>query len=131
MTRVLALLTAILLSGGIARAASSDMITGVFKGTWCGYRATFNVDWKEDGKWIFHGTLYFPDYHQTDELWIEQYDDDSLRMSRTLPGGRKQSAQVPPPVDHPGADGGFWQFSTKQTGGPDCNKKRTAFSIPD
>lgn len=118
-----------------AAAELSDMRPGTFAGIWCGYQAEFRVSSQESGKWIFHGTVFFPEYDQADELWIEQYDDQSLRMTRTLGDntgakGRKQMTQTRPPLLRSGNNGDYALYESESTGGIDCENRKTRMMVP-
>jgi hypothetical protein len=80
----------------LAHADPNDMRTGVFKGYWCGYSAEYHVDSKDDGdRWVFHGRLTFYEYPGlADELWIEQYGNNAMRMIRYLSGEQEGATQV-------------------------------------
>jgi hypothetical protein len=119
----------------VAAAELSDMRTGTFQGIWCGYQAEFRVRSKEQGEWIFHGHVFFPEYDQQDELWIEQYSDQSLRMTRTLgqgsgATGKKQMAQTLPPKLNNSDNGSYALYQSEFTGGIDCEGRRTRMLVP-
>jgi hypothetical protein len=97
------LLLAVLIFGlGAASSAfaGTDMLIGSFAGKWCNYDARFDIETKETGRWIFRGRILIHETGQYDPVWIEQYDDDSLRIIRYLQGanlGQTQVVQTHPP----------------------------------
>lgn len=130
-------LASILLATSTASFAAelSDMRRGTFSGIWCGYQAEFRVTSQDSGTWIFRGTVFFPEYDQADELFIEQYSDQSLRMTRTLGAntgaeGRKQMAQTHPPQLNSGGNGDYALYESESTGGIDCENRRTRITVP-
>ncbi|WP_375449393.1 hypothetical protein [uncultured Devosia sp.] len=115
-----------------AHAADSDLKTGQYEGTWCGYSAVFDIAVKERRRWVFHGKIVFPTYDNlADELWIEQYEDQSLRMIRYLSGtqeGWTQVIQTFAPEMH-GSEAGYAPtFTVERANGPDCEGKPTQFT---
>ncbi len=78
----------------------SDLRVGNFGYQWCNYGATFQIQSKEPDKWVFHGKILIQETGQYDRLWIEQYEDNSLRIIRYLSGahnGETQVVQTHPP----------------------------------
>ena len=56
---------------------------------------------------------------QFDELWVEQYQDNSLRMIRTLQGtetGQTQTVQTNPPQEKVSDDGAHYALFTSNRG---------------
>jgi len=83
-----------------AFAGEYDLQVGTYSGTWCNYAAKFHIESREGTDWIFRGHILIKKTGQYDNLWIEQYQDNSLRMIRYLTGahsGQTQVVQTYPP----------------------------------
>jgi hypothetical protein len=116
----------------VARAQSADLRLGTFGREWCGYAAAFNIESKEPDRWVFHGHVSFAHFPDVDELWIEQYEDDSLRMIRYLSGsqtGMVQTVQTHPPKFLKNSV----NFEKVTSYGPDCEgaAKGAELALPD
>jgi hypothetical protein len=88
---------AFVLSSPVAVAdKGTDLHAGSFDATWCNYKATIDIESKESGKWVFHGHIRIKQTDQYDVLWVEQYQDNSLRMiryPRALKAARRKSSR--------------------------------------
>lgn len=134
--KVLALGVVLLAASGgasLAENRDADVRIGSYKGTWCGYPAIISIESKEKKKWVFHGSLIFPTYNNlSDELWVEQYGDDSLRMIRYLSGtqqGLTQVVQTKIPVMYNIGGVQTPHFTVERADGPDCEGKPTGFYL--
>ena len=99
-------------------AAEHDLRKGKFVGNWCGYDASFTIV-KQNG-WKFEGTIFIKATGQTDRIKIEQFDDNHLRIVRSLSGeqtGRTQTVVTYPPetITHNGAT--YVNFKVKSASG--------------
>ena len=86
----------------VAVADTADMHLGT-NGTWCNYPARFDIQNRDGDSWVFHGRILIKETGQYDELWLEQYDNNSPRMIRYLGGdttetGDVQTVQTAPPT---------------------------------
>lgn len=109
----------LLATSPVAHAADGDLRLGTFDGVWCGYGATFHIERQDANSWVFHGHVSFDEHPDFDELWIEQYEDNSLRMIRYLSGeatGMTQTVQTHPPDFQVSGVA----FTKQQSYGPDC-----------
>lgn len=100
MRRFAVAMVLIAIASVAARAAIGDFRVGSFGGTWCNSTARFDIDSREGGRWIFHGRVLIVSTGEYDQLWVEQYSDNSLRIIRYLSGGntgRTQVVQTSPP----------------------------------
>jgi hypothetical protein len=117
----------------VALADVPDLHTGSFDGRWCNYDATVNIESKETGKWVFHGHILIKATGQFDELWVEQYDDNSLRMIRSLQGtetGQTQVVQTNPPQEKVDGNGAHYALFTSQRGyGIGCDGTQSSFYV--
>lgn len=125
MASVIALATSSVL------AADFDMRTGSFEGWFCGAPATFEVHEKYPDAWVFRGSILIRDTGEYDAIRIDQFDDNSLRITRELSGanfGSKQSVETDPPV----IEEGNVVFYSGGGRGPGCNNAgaNTALRIP-
>lgn len=93
--------TTLLLNPGVAAADGvTDMRLGNFFAIWCNYDAHLNVESRDGDSWVFHGHIQIDRTGQVDELFVEQYEDNSLRIVRYLSGpeaGQVQTIQTHPP----------------------------------
>ena len=132
---ILALLVLPLLAGTAVAAELSDLRTGTFHGKWCGYTAIYKLKQRQGDKWVFTGKIEFPGYPGEDTFWVEQYEDNSLRMVRTLgprsgAEGKKQSAQTFPPDLRASEDGSTYAYYKAEShGGIDCEAASDSVNI--
>jgi hypothetical protein len=111
----------------------ADMHVGSFDATWCNYSATIDIESKESGKWIFHGHIRIRQTDQYDVLWVEQYDDNSLRMIRYLEGtesGQMQTVQTNPPQEKSTESGAHYALFTSHRGyGVGCDGTSSTITV--
>lgn len=111
----------------------TDLHTGSFDATWCNYKATIDIESKESGKWVFHGHIRIKQTDQYDEMWVEQYGDNSLRMIRYLEGtesGQTQVVQTNPPQEKVSKNGAHYALFTSQRGyGNGCDGTSSVINV--
>ena len=112
----------IALVAGPSLAADGDMKVGTFGYTFCGARATFEVQSQQRGSWNFKGKIRIHDTGEYDNLRITQYDDNSLKITRYLSGrniGETQTVNTTPPT----FDAGMAVFYSSGGRGVGCNNR--------
>lgn len=118
-----------------ASAAIGDFRTGSFSGYWCSYDARFDIQSRDGNTWVFHGRLFLSATNQYDELWVEQYSDNSLRIIRYLSGqyqGQTQVIQTFSPEQVIIGGVVMSAFSASSTAGPGCPSDTTTWiRIPE
>ena len=82
-------------------AAENDLReSSIFEGNWCGYDAVFKIGKKRGNTWEFDGKILIKATGQSDRIWVEQYEDNHLRIVRYLSGdhtGKTQTVETYPP----------------------------------
>ncbi len=105
-----------------AFAAEGDMKVGTFGYTFCGARATFEVQTRQGGSWKFKGKIRIHTTGEYDDIRITQYDDNSLKITRYLSGkniGETQTVETKPPS----FDSGMAVFYSSGGRGVGCNNR--------
>jgi hypothetical protein len=111
-----------------AIAADSDMHLGSFDTLWCNYHARIDVQSQDPGTWVFRGKILIFSTGQYDPVWIEQYQDLSLRVIRYLQGpmlGETQVVQTHPPEEVFLSSGRRFLFRGKRGYGFGCDGTRS------
>jgi hypothetical protein len=110
-----------------AAVAAADEVTDIHYGSffarWCEYDAWLNLEHRDGDSWVFHGHIRIEKTGQFDELFVEQYDDNSLRIIRYLSGpeaGQIQTIQTYPPQVKMIGGKQTAVFSAKSSDGPGC-----------
>lgn len=107
---------------------ANDLLVGSYEGTWCNYKARFEIETREQNRWVFHGNILIHQTGQLDPLWIEQYSDNSLRIIRYLQGprhGQTQVVQTYPPETHVRRGRTYHVFRSQSSHGYGCSGTAT------
>jgi hypothetical protein len=84
----------------VSEAKDIDMREGTFVGNWCGLEAVFTLKASDKKKYKFEGTVFLPATRQKDKITVQQLEDYSLYLVRSLSGthaGETQGMQTHPP----------------------------------
>ena len=114
-----------------AQAGPEDLRVGSFSGTWCGYKATFELTSKNDA-WEFNGKIRIEKTGEYDRLFIRQNNNDSLRIIRYLSGantGSSQNVLTFPPQVKSNSNGVYATFAGASGGGPGCKNAPVLFIL--
>ena len=100
-------------------AADGDMRTGTFGIYFCGAPANFEVQSREGKRWVFEGKIRIHDTGEYDRISIAQYDDNSLSITRFVPGKNQVMQRVI--TDPPAIEGPIVAFRSEGGRGAGCN----------